>query len=305
MPNRPARDAAMTLSSMTGFARAAGAREPWRWVVELKRVNAKGLDLRLRVPPGFERIEGEARARLGRALARGTCFVALTAQREGVTTHARINAQALAAIVGAVKDAAAATGLAPPTLDGILAIRGVVEIIETGDDEPTLAAACAGILDSLDAALAALVEARRREGGALAAILGERLAAIDLLTRAADDCPARRPEAIKARLAHAVAALVETGRGLDETRLHQEAVLLAGKADIREELDRLNTHVAASRALIEAGGPVGRRLDFLAQELGREANTLCAKSNDSALTAIGLDLRAQIEQLREQVQNIE
>ncbi|MGD0722711.1 MAG: YicC/YloC family endoribonuclease [Roseiarcus sp.] len=295
----------MTLSSMTGFARAGGACEPWRWVVELKTVNAKGLDLRLRMPPGFERIEAEARVRLGRELARGTCFVSLNAQREGFTAQARVNKKAMAAILEAVAEAAEGTGLAPPTLDGLLAIRGVVEIVEAGDEEPALAAACAGALASLDEALAALVEARRAEGAALAAILGERLAAIGALVEGADESPARRPEAIRARLAQSVAALLEAGRGFDENRLHQEAVLIAAKADIREELDRLKTHVAAARALIEGGGAVGRRLDFLAQELGREANTLCAKANDPTLTAIGLELRAQIEQLREQVQNIE
>jgi uncharacterized protein (TIGR00255 family) len=295
----------MSLSSMTGFARASGSSAPWRWVFELKSVNAKGLDLRLRTPPGFDRIEGEARARLGRALARGACFVTLSAQREGATPQVRVNREALIAIVGAVKEAAEGAGLAPPTLDGILAIRGIVDIVEAGDDEPTLAAACAGALVSLDEAIAALVAARQAEGAALAAILSERLGAIAALTQAADESAARRPEAIAKRLAQTVAALLDAGRGFDENRLYQEAVLLAAKADIREELDRLNTHVAAARDLIRDGGPVGRRIDFLAQELAREANTLCAKANDSTLTAIGLDLRAQIEQLREQIQNIE
>jgi uncharacterized protein (TIGR00255 family) len=146
---------------------------------------------------------------------------------------------------------------------------------------------------------------RQAEGAALAAFLDERLTAIAALTKAADDNPGRRPEAIRARLAQSVAALLDAGRGFDENRLHQEAILLASKADIREELDRLTTHVAAARELISVGGPVGRRLDFLAQELAREANTLCAKSNDVALTAIGLDMRSQIEQLREQIQNVE
>jgi uncharacterized protein (TIGR00255 family) len=295
----------MTLSSMTGFARASGASEPWRWAFELKSVNAKGLDLRLKVPPGFERIEVEARARLGRALARGACFVTLTAQREGAALQARVNKEVLAAIVSAVKEAAEGAGLAPPTLDGILAIRGVVEVVESGDDEAALAAACAGALQTLDEAIAALTAMRRVEGAALAAILGERLAAIAALTQAADASPARRPEAIALKLAQSVAALLEAGRGFDENRLYQEAVLLAAKADVREELDRLKTHVEAARELIAGGGPVGRRLDFLAQELGREANTFCAKVNDVTLTTIGLDLRAQIEQLREQIQNIE
>jgi uncharacterized protein (TIGR00255 family) len=295
----------MSLSSMTGFARASGARDPYRWVFELKSVNAKGLDLRLRTPLGFDRIEGEARAKLARALARGTCFATLTVQREGGAPQARVNMPALAAIVSAVKEAAEGTGLAPPTLDGILAIRGVVDVVEAGDDEPTLAAACAGALDTLDEAIGALVAARRAEGAALAAILNERLAAIAALTKAADESPARRPEAIAKRLAQSVAALLDAGRGFDENRLYQEAVLLAAKADIREELDRLKTHVEATRELLREGGPVGRRLDFLAQELAREANTLCAKANDVTLTAIGLDLRGQIEQLREQIQNIE
>jgi uncharacterized protein (TIGR00255 family) len=295
----------MTLSSMTGFARASGASEPWRWVFEIKSVNAKGLDLRLRVPQGFERIEIEARARLGRALARGSCFVTLTAQREGAMLQARVNKDVLGAIVSAVKEAAEGAGLAPPTLDGILAIRGVVEVVESGDDEAALAAACAGALQSLDEAIGALVAMRRSEGAALATILSDRLGVIAALTQAADESPARRPEAIALKLAQSVAALLDVGRGFDENRLYQEAVLLAAKADIREELDRLKTHVEAARELIVNGGPVGRRLDFLAQELAREANTLCAKVNDAALTTIGLDLRAQIEQLREQIQNIE
>jgi uncharacterized protein (TIGR00255 family) len=295
----------MSLSSMTGFARAIGAEGPYRWVVELKSVNAKGLDLRLRTPPGFDRIEGEARSRLGRALARGACFATLNARRDGASSEVKINREALAAVIAAAKEAALEAGLEPPTIDGVLAVRGVVEVGEANDDEEALAAACAGVLKSLDEAIGALVGMRRSEGAALAAILEERLATIAALIQAADDNPGRRPEAIRARLAQSAAALLEVNRGFDENRLHQEAILLAAKADVREELDRLATHVAAARDLLKAGGPVGRRLDFLAQELGREANTLCAKSNDAALTAIGLELRSVIDQLREQIQNVE
>ncbi len=295
----------MPLSSMTGFARAAGAYGAYRWAFELKSVNAKGFDLRLRLAPGFDRIEAEARAQLGKALARGTCFATLSAQREGAAGEVKINAAALSALAEAAKQAAQQAGLAPPTIDGLLAVRGVVDLGEVGEDEEGLAAACAGALNSLDEAIAALVAMRQAEGAALRAFLDERLAAIAALTKAADENPGRRPEAIRERLAQTVAALIESSRGFDQNRLHQEAVLLAAKADIREELDRLTTHVAAARQLIETGGPVGRRLDFLAQELAREANTLCAKSNDVALTAIGLDLRSQIEQLREQIQNVE
>jgi len=295
----------MTLTSMTGFARAAGAHGPWRWTVELKCVNAKGLDLRLRVPAAFDRIEGEARARLTKALARGACFATIAAQREGAASQARVDAVALGQIVAAARQAAEKAGLAPPTMDGLLAVRGVAEIVEGDDDEATIAAACSGALSSLEVAIAALNVARRAEGAALATILRQRLDAIAALTQAADDNPARKPEAVRERLRQSVAALMESSRGFDENRLHQEAILLAAKADVREELDRLKTHVAAARALLAEGGAVGRRLDFLAQELGREANTLSAKANDVSLTAQGLELRAQIEQLREQVQNIE
>jgi uncharacterized protein (TIGR00255 family) len=295
----------MSLTSMTGFARVAGALGPWRWTVEIKCVNAKGLDLRLRLPSGLDRMEAEARARISKALARGACFATISASREGAAAQARLDLAALDEIVTAARAAAAKAGLAPPTMDGVLAVRGVVEIVEAVDDEASFAAVCAGALESLEAAIAALVVSRRLEGAALHAILAERLDAIARLTQAADDNPARRPEAVRARLAAAVAVLLESSRGFDENRLHQEGILLAAKADIREELDRLKTHVAAARALLAEGGPVGRRLDFLAQELGREANTLCAKANDVSLTAQGLELRAQIEQLREQVQNIE
>jgi uncharacterized protein (TIGR00255 family) len=290
---------------MTGFARAAGSSGPWRWGFELKSVNAKGLDLRLRMPAPFDRVETEARARLAKTLARGTCFGALIAQREGAAIEARIDRSALESIAAAAREAAAKTGLAPPTMDGLLGLRGVVETVDAADDEASVAAACAGVLASVDEAVAALTVVRRTEGEALAALLMERLKAIAALVEAADANPARRPEAVRERLAQSVEALMASSRGLDENRLHQEAILLAAKADIREELDRLKTHVVAARALIDEGGPIGRRLDFLAQELAREASTLCAKANDVSLTAQGLELRAQIEQFREQVQNVE
>ena len=295
----------MAVMSMTGFARAAGSSAPWRWAFELKTVNAKGLDLRLRMPAPFDRVETEARARLAKALARGTCFGTLAVQREGAAIEARIDAVALESIAAAARDAAQKAGLAPPTMDGLLALRGVVETAEAGDDEASIAAACVGALQSVDEAIAALSVVRRGEGKALAALLSDRLKSIAALVEAADTNPARRPEAVRDRLAESVAALMGSSRGLDENRLYQEAILLAAKADIREELDRLKTHVGAARALIEEGGPIGRRLDFLSQELAREASTLCAKANDVSLTAQGLELRAQIEQFREQVQNVE
>jgi uncharacterized protein (TIGR00255 family) len=290
---------------MTGFARAAGASGPWRWAFELKSVNAKGLDLRLRMPAPFDRVEPEARTMLTKALSRGTCFATLAAQRDAGAVVVRIDETALATIATAARAAAERAGLKPPTMDGLLALRGVAEVIEAGDDDEASAAVCSAALLSLAEALAALSASRRAEGEKLAVLLRERLDAIEALTRAADQNPVRRPEAVRARLAESVAALMDSPRGLDENRLHQEALLLAAKADIREELDRLITHVAAARALLDEGGAIGRRLDFLAQEFGREANTLCAKANDASLSAQGLELRAQIEQFREQAQNIE
>jgi uncharacterized protein (TIGR00255 family) len=295
----------MSVSSMTGFARAAGSSGPWRWAFELKSVNAKGLDLRLRMPAPFDRVETEARARLAKALARGTCFANLSARREGTTAAAQIDLAALESIAVAARAAAGKAGLAPPTMDGLLAVRGVFDTGEVEDDEAAVNVACAGALASLDEAIAALIAARRGEGAALAHLLKTMLAAIAALVEAADANPARRPEAVRERLAQSIQTLMESSRGFDENRLHQEGILLAAKADIREELDRLKTHVGAARALIDQGGPIGRRLDFLSQELGREASTLCAKANDVSLTAQGLELRAQIEQFREQVQNVE
>ena len=295
----------MTLSSMTGFARAQGTQGAWRWAVEVKCVNAKGLDLRLRVPIGFDRIEADARAKLSKALSRGTVFANISAQRDGAGVVARVAEALLAEVAAAARAAAERFGLAPPTLDGLLAVRGVVEAVEREDDEASKAAVAAAMLGSLDVAIASVVVARRTEGEALRKVLAERLDAVAALTQAADENPARKPEAVRARLAASIAALTGAASGLDPVRLHQEAILLAAKADIREELDRLKAHVAAARTLLAEGGPVGRRLDFLAQEFSREANTLCAKSNDATLTNQGLELRAQIEQFREQVQNIE
>ena len=296
----------MSLKSMTGFARTSGHAAPWAWAWELKAVNAKGLDLRLRLPPGFDRIEAEARTKLAQRLSRGTCYATLTTQRDSVTPEIRVNEAALRALVDAVgRIPTEGTGLQPASLDALLSVRGVVEVTEAADEEPVIAAACADVLKGLDKALADFVAMRESEGGHLTNVLSQRVERIALLTQEAEDCPGRKPEAVRMRLAQAVATLTDASPALDPARLHQEAILLAAKADIREELDRLKSHVAAARELLASRAPVGRKLDFLAQEFGREANTLCAKSNDTALTAIGMELRVEIEQLREQVQNIE
>lgn len=290
---------------MTGFARADGAGDAYRWTWELRSVNGKGLDIRLRLPAGFEHLEIPARERLGARLSRGNVQAALTAQSQAGATRIRINDEVLAEVVKAMERIAGRIDVQPPTLDGILSVRGVVETIEVVEDEAVRAALAAGILADLDAALADLAADRLREGAAIAAVLQNRLDEIERLVRAVEASPARTPDAIRARLAEQVAALLGAAPALDPDRLHQEAVLLAARADVREEIDRLDAHVAAARALLAEGGPVGRRLDFLAQEFNREVNTICSKSNDRAVTALGLELKAAVDQFREQVQNLE
>jgi uncharacterized protein (TIGR00255 family) len=294
----------MALASMTGFARQAGQSGAWTWAWEVKTVNAKGFDLRLRLPPGLDALEPAIRADVPKRLARGTCFASLAAQRVGAGADIRINRPALDALVAALADIPVNAKLQPVSLDGLLAVRGVVEVAEPTEDEAATRMLHTDLRKGLASALDALVAARQQEGAALAEILTERLHRMDALRQRADAAPGRSREAIGKRLADQVAALAGDNR-LDPERLHQEAVLLAVKGDIREELDRLATHIAAARELIAKGGAIGRRLDFLAQELSRESNTLSAKSPDAELTAIGLELKVEVEQFREQVQNLE
>lgn len=295
----------MTIMSMTGFARDSGTLGPWRWTWELKTVNARGLDVRVRVPPAFDMVEAPARKQIGEALGRGTCYANLSAQRENVETQVRVNEQALEALRDIIKRTPLVGGLQPASLDGLLSVRGIVEVLEASDDEEMVNATVQAMLASLARAVDELVSMRSGEGTALHAVLETRLSNIAALTERADACPGRQPEAVRARLERTIEQLAGTSSALDPVRLHQEALLMAGKADVREELDRLRAHVDAARDLMSRAGPVGRRLDFLAQELGREANTLCSKSNDAELTSIGMELRVEIEQFREQVQNIE
>ncbi|MEE7482484.1 YicC family protein [Methylorubrum populi] len=287
---------------MTGFARAAGTTGPVQWLWEIRSVNGRGLDIRVRVPNGFEAAGEAVRAGLSKALSRGQCQLGLTLTRPEAGVRVRIDEDLLARLAAAVARVPRPEGVGPATLDGLLALRGVVETeVEAGADPDRLNRDLAAGAERL---VADLVAARRAEGAALRSIVEDQLGQIARLTQAAEDCPARRPEAVRARLAEAVAALAGAG-GLDADRLHQEAVLLAAKADVREELDRLRAHLAAAGELLAQGGAIGRRLDFLAQELGREANTLCAKAGDISLSRIGLDLKAVVEQFREQVQNVE
>lgn len=293
------------LSSMTGYGRSQGSLPGVSFVVELKSVNGRGLDMRLRLAPGFDALEPEIRRRIGKSVTRGSLTVSLNVDREGEGGRVVVNHQALEAVLEGFKWLEMRVEAQRPTLDGIMGLKGVLEQHETplsADEEEALNGA---ILATFDEAVAALVAARAEEGSRIAAILNERVDEIAALTKAAELHPGRSRDAILARLRQQVAELTEASPALSEERLTQEAMLLATKADIREELDRLGAHISVARVLLSGGGPVGRKLDFLSQEFNREANTLCSKSNDVALTAIGLDLKAVIDQLREQIQNIE
>jgi uncharacterized protein (TIGR00255 family) len=295
----------MALSSMTGFARRHGVCGAYVWSWELKSVNAKGLDIRFRLPPGWDAVEAAARQRATEKLSRGTVYCNLTAERQGVVPTVRINEQVLNSVVSALHQLGGKVDAAAPSLDGILSLKGVMEVSEEDEREDDKQAAEAAILAGFDAALSDLVVMRRHEGDALGGILNARLFEISNLSARAEVAPGRKPEAIKARLAEQVATLLEASQRFDSDRLYQEAIMLASKADVREELDRLAAHVAQAQKLLKDGGPVGRRLDFLAQELNRESNTLTAKANDIELTNIGLELKSTVEQFREQVQNLE
>jgi uncharacterized protein (TIGR00255 family) len=293
------------LASMTGYGRSHGGVPGVNFVVELKSVNGRGLDMRVRLAPGFDALEPEIRRRITKAVSRGSLTVSLNVDREGEGGRVVVNHQALEAVLEGFKWLETRVEAQRPTLDGIMGLKGVLEQHETplsADEEEAVSNA---ILGAFDEAIAALVAARAEEGARIAAILTERVDEIAALTKAAELHPGRSRDAILARLRQQIAELSEASPVLSEERLAQEAMLLATKADIREELDRLGAHIAAARALLTGGGPVGRKLDFLSQEFNREANTLCSKSNDVALTAIGLDLKAVIDQLREQIQNIE
>jgi uncharacterized protein (TIGR00255 family) len=295
----------MALSSMTGFARGHGAAGAYAWHWEIKSVNAKGFDLRFRLPQGWDAVEVTARARAAEKLVRGTVYANLTVERKDVPPTVKVNEPVLNAVLAAINQLSGKVEAAPATLDGILALKGVIEVTEQDESEAEHRAAEAAILSTFDEALAALVAMRREEGATLGRLLSARLSEIAALSQRAETCPGRKPDAIKARLAQQVATLLSASDRFDNDRLYQEAIMLATKADIREELDRLAAHVGQAQKLLAEGGAIGRKLDFLAQELNRESNTLTAKANDVELTNIGLELKGVVEQFREQVQNLE
>jgi uncharacterized protein (TIGR00255 family) len=295
----------MALSSMTGFARSHGASGSYTFEWELKSVNAKGFDLRVRLPQGFDELEAHAKKRAAEVLSRGTVYANLTVKRSSAAATVRINEEVLNAVLKAATLISGKVDAVAPSIDGLLAIKGVVEVAEPEGDEEEDAAARAAAAQAFDRALADLVAMRKREGISLGQILTMRVDEIEQLTKRAEASPGRKPEAIKAKLAEQIAALLDTSDRFDSDRLMQEAILIATRADIREELDRIASHVAQARELIGKGGPIGRKLDFLAQEFHREVNTCCSKSNDIELTNTGLAMKNVVEQFREQVQNLE
>jgi uncharacterized protein (TIGR00255 family) len=299
----------VTVSSMTGFARTSGAAGDDNWSWELKSVNSRGLDLRCRLHGGLEALEVAARAAATKRFHRGNVTMNLTLNRTGATAEIRINEDVLGAVLAAAAELAKRIDAPPPSVDGLLAMRGVLETVEREETEAERKTLEAGVLATLDEALDSLATDRGAEGRRLDGIIAGQIDAIAELTAGAGQLTAVQPAALKARLRRQVAELLETADGmadgLAEDRLLQEAAVLATKADVREELDRLAAHVEAARELLADQGAVGRRLDFLAQEFNREANTLCSKSQDAALTKIGIELKTVIDQFREQAQNIE
>ena len=295
----------MALSSMTGFARSHGASGPYTFEWELESVNAKGFDLRMRLPPGWDDLEALAKKRAGEVLSRGTVYANLNVKRTNSASSVRVNEDVLASVVKVASLVAGKIDAVAPSVDGLLAIKGVIEIVEPESDEAEDEAAKAAAAAAFDEALADLVAMRRREGMALGQVLIQRMDEIEILAKKAEAAPGRKPEAIRTRLAEQIAMLLESSDRFDADRLNQEALLIAAKADVREELDRIASHIAQVREMIGKGGPVGRRLDFLAQEFNREVNTCCSKSNDIELTNTGLEMKNVVEQFREQVQNLE
>jgi uncharacterized protein (TIGR00255 family) len=295
----------MTIASMTGFARSTGARDLFTWVWELKSVNGKAFDAKLRLPTGLDHIEAQARSALMQGFKRGNVQAVLTTASTDGEEKIAVNEVVLDNYVALAQKLRARLGGERLNADAFLTLKGVFEYVAIEVSEEEQAQRDVEILATLQEAIASLQEARREEGARLKAILIAQVTRIEELTIAARDNPSRTPETIRARLKDQVTRLLETGASFDQDRLHQEAVIIATRADIQEEVDRLIGHVEAARDLLKSKEPVGRKLDFLAQEFNREANTLCSKAGDKAMTTIGLELKTTIDQLREQVQNIE
>ena len=293
----------MTISGMTGFGRSEGALCGWSWAVEARSVNGRNLEVRFRGPPGFDGLERAARDQAQARFQRGQVTVGVQAKRAEGAGAVRLNLEQLERYLAAGAPYLAAGKAGPPSLDGLLALKGVIETEDAVEDPDARAELEAAMAASIGTAMESLLTARREEGAALTGVLTGFLDRIAELVGQAEALASEQPAAIKERFARRMAELI--GEAAPEDRIVQEAAAMAVKADVREELDRLAGHVTAARQLMAADGGVGRRFDFLTQEFMREANTLCSKSASAALTSVGLDLKAVIDQFREQVQNVE
>ncbi|MBL4800609.1 MAG: YicC family protein [Emcibacter sp.] len=295
----------MTLSSMTGFARVTGNWENYHWTWEIKSVNGRNLDVRCRTPVGLDGIEQMARKTMKNSIARGSVNINLQMNRETDGTSFKINQKMLDVLVEVATETAMKNHLPQPSLDALMGVREVIQYVEVQEDEETLKSRDMALNKSFSEALAAFKTAREVEGAAMQTVLGDLLDEIEQLVKQADSLAAEMPELIRKRYMDKVNALLDDKSGIDPERIAQEVVLLATKADIKEEIDRLYAHIDAGRKHIKTNGQVGRKLDFLTQEFNREANTLCSKASDIRMTDIGLSLKTSIDQFREQVQNIE
>jgi len=296
----------MTISSMTGFARADGSTDGLNWIWEARSVNGRGLDIRLRLPPGYEALEIPARDAVSKRFARGSISLSLSIEKQQTNGAIRLNEQVLADVIKAADRVSTLSGATKPDAAQLLMIKGVLETSDQAiEDSSARAAREKAILQSLETALDKLGEARRAEGARLDGVIQDQISQIDQLAVSVRASPSRAPDAIMTRLKDAITRLVDATAALDDQRLHQEAVLIAARADVEEELQRLAAHVAAARDILAERGSVGRKLDFLAQEFNREANTLCSKANAVDITRLGLQLKTVIDQFREQVQNVE
>jgi uncharacterized protein (TIGR00255 family) len=293
------------LMSMTGFARGSGEMRDLRWICEAKSLNGKGLDIRCRMPPSFEPLESAIRTLASERFARGTLSISLTVERLAGGAEIRLNRPVLDQLLKISAELERLPGIAPARLDGLLAMKGVLDIVEHAPSEAELATREAALLQGVVLALDKLQAARKAEGQHLTQIIDGHIGKIETLAKDARRLAGGLQETLRSRIAAQVALLLETAPALDPARLAQETALIFTKGDITEELDRLDAHVAQARQLAASGEPVGRRFEFLAQEFHREANTLCSKSTTVELTRLGLELKAVIDQFREQIQNVE
>lgn len=296
----------MAIQSMTGFSRGDGSSDGYAWIWEMRSVNARGLDVRCRLPSGFEALEATARQRISTRVRRGNVTATLNFATVPGTSTVRINVDVLEQMLAVAADLhRRLPDSPPPTVEGLMALRGVIETADGGESAEARAQLDEALIRSLEPVVDGLVAQREREGAHLATVLAAHVERIANLVDRAVQLAAGQPAAIQARLSEQVSALLINQPGLPPDRLAQEVALLAVRADPREELDRLNAHRQAATALLTGGGSMGRQLDFLCQEFNREANTLCSKSADMALTEVALELKTVIDQMREQVQNIE